>query len=54
MKCLFIYLIDKRNESLPPRGAWIEILIALKISEMAMSLPPRGAWIEMVKDLVKS
>ena len=34
--------------SLPPRGAWIEIIYA-KVDEIAdyMSLPPRGAWIEI-------
>ena len=35
--------------SLPPRGAWIEILSSLSAREgQYWSLPPRGAWIEII------
>ena len=35
--------------SLPPRGAWIEILTLGYITDLTLSsLPPRGAWIEMI------
>ena len=33
--------------SLPPRGAWIEILESRKDKSAWESLPPRGAWIEI-------
>ena len=34
--------------SLPPRGAWIEILNLQSMNGIrCLSLPPRGAWIEM-------
>ena len=36
------------SESLPPRGAWIEIPTQTAREYIAaMSLPPRGAWIEI-------
>ena len=35
-------------ESLPVRGAWIEIRFAPPNDEIARSLPVRGAWIEIV------
>ncbi len=36
-------------ESLPSRGAWIEILYYnLIINKILMSLPSRGAWIEIL------
>ncbi len=33
--------------SLPPRGAWIEIINQNTFSFPSLSLPPRGAWIEI-------
>ena len=33
--------------SLPPRGAWIEIIVKCTWSAFISSLPPRGAWIEI-------
>ena len=35
------------NESLPTRGAWIEILVAISLIFTTRSLPTRGAWIEI-------
>ena len=34
-------------ESLPPRGAWIEIPFFWHGFDSRRSLPPRGAWIEI-------
>ena len=34
-------------ESLPVRGAWIEITYAVGITYKYVSLPVRGAWIEI-------
>ena len=35
-------------ESLPPRGAWIEMIFCKGLSlSLLASLPPRGAWIEI-------
>ena len=34
-------------ESLPTRGAWIEITLDIGLGSPAMSLPTRGAWIEI-------
>ena len=40
--------LEQRDGSLPPRGAWIEMLHpALCVSIPLWSLPPRGAWIEI-------
>ena len=36
------------RESLPVRGAWIEIFRQLAWSCIVKSLPVRGAWIEIV------
>ena len=35
------------EESLPPRGAWIEITVQKMEAAGMESLPPRGAWIEI-------
>ena len=35
------------EESLPPRGAWIEIAVDSLYLPCSSSLPPRGAWIEI-------
>ena len=38
----------KNSESLPARGAWIEMVNeAVDIITEGVSLPARGAWIEM-------
>ena len=37
--------------SLPVRGAWIEILSVMLLSEYLPSLPVRGAWIEIFRRL---
>ena len=35
-------------QSLPPRGAWIEMIVfSTSVRIALMSLPPRGAWIEI-------
>ena len=34
-------------QSLPVRGAWIEMLLSVSMSAVILSLPVRGAWIEM-------
>ena len=39
--------------SLPPRGAWIEILVLPGLTFTTPSLPPRGAWIEMADTAAK-
>ena len=48
---LFLPKMDRENcaslLSLPPRGAWIEILKMLKVTGTLESRPPRGAWIEI-------
>ena len=38
--------------SLPPRGAWIEIMMAFINTLWLTSLPPRGAWIEICQALL--
>ena len=35
-------------QSLPARGAWIEILSSFTAFRVSLSLPARGAWIEML------
>ena len=41
-------MINKeKNESLPVRGAWIEIFAFLSDFFIMLSLPVRGAWIEI-------
>ena len=41
--------MDGFVESLPTRGAWIEIIASFRINHAAVqSLPTRGAWIEML------
>ena len=39
--------ISRARLSLPPRGAWIEILPTICAANTTTSLPPRGAWIEI-------
>ena len=34
-------------QSLPARGAWIEISVGAHVVTTSQSLPARGAWIEM-------
>ena len=36
-----------RAESLPSRGAWIEITVDTVAPSLNVSLPSRGAWIEI-------
>ena len=48
MKFLLPVVEVPSDESLPVRGAWIEIALALVKSHKKQSLPVRGAWIEMV------
>ena len=38
---------NQRGESLPVRGAWIEMAIGIPVMAGVWSLPVRGAWIEM-------
>ena len=42
------------TESLPVRGAWIEIIIFAQGESGVSSLPVRGAWIEMQRLSKKS
>ena len=44
--------ILKRLESLPVRGAWIEILGFRNRGVKVKSLPVRGAWIEITATLL--
>ena len=39
--------VEAKTESLPARGAWIEMIMSEVTGEQATSLPARGAWIEM-------
>ena len=48
MKFLLPVVEVPSDESLPVRGAWIEIALALVKSHKKQSLPVRGAWIEML------
>ena len=49
MKLTGIIKAYVKNESLPPRGAWIEIaILSIPSIFFLSSLPPRGAWIEIV------
>ena len=43
-----------QQQSLPARGAWIEIKVMLQEGERNLSLPARGAWIEMDTPLLVS
>ena len=36
-----------RQWSLPVRGAWVEIAMAMQVLENQRSLPVRGAWVEI-------
>ena len=36
--------------SLPARGAWVEIILSLKVIVTPPSLPARGAWVEIILD----
>ena len=48
MKCKAQAPEYERDESLPVRGAWVEMLDAAENEgENAMSLPVRGAWVEI-------
>ena len=43
--------METLNQSLPVRGAWIEISSRRRVAVESMSsLPVRGAWIEMLCD----
>ena len=42
-------MLDLGPESLPSRGAWIEIIRARLTGDKDWSLPSRGAWIEIVQ-----
>ena len=39
--------MERMTQSLPPRGAWIEIAPTPSRPARPRSLPPRGAWIEI-------
>ena len=47
-----VYDSDRQNcyfaQSLPVRGAWIEMRFVSENHLLRMSLPVRGAWIEIV------
>ena len=52
------YDSDRQNcyfaQSLPVRGAWIEMPLGLLLIALHLSLPVRGAWIEMLSALSRS
>ena len=43
----FVNILLHHTESLPVRGAWIEISTAAVTLQPPLSLPVRGAWIEI-------
>ena len=47
MKLELIGKCESLEESLPVRGAWIEIIVITSKIEHESSLPVRGAWIEI-------
>ncbi len=47
LKCAEAHAPRRRVESLPVRGAWVEIIVCAAIAARALSLPVRGAWVEM-------
>ena len=47
MKCIPPEIPAPAEQSLPVRGAWIEIPPSAQCGSRARSLPVRGAWIEM-------
>ena len=47
MKSYAGIITDRHIKSLPTRGAWIEIVLAVKDGFYGESLPTRGAWIEI-------
>ena len=49
LKLPFGHVVSQKGESLPSRGAWIEIWTQTTSSRASpRSLPSRGAWIEMI------
>ena len=48
-----VYDSDRQNcyfaQSLPVRGAWIEIASMGRVAGSTLSLPVRGAWIEILR-----
>ena len=40
-------IVTEYAESLPARGAWVEIKIKWRPAGASESLPARGAWVEM-------
>ena len=51
MKCSTGERSPKPLQSLPVRGAWIEIAVCVHTGHKVMSLPVRGAWIEILMGL---
>ena len=47
MKCMLIKKCRTNWQSLPVRGAWIEIGVIPQAGALYGSLPVRGAWIEI-------
>ena len=43
--------LEQKVESLPVRGAWVEMLAYSGTIGSAWSLPVRGAWVEMPENL---
>ena len=46
-KCQLVFNNCALLQSLPARGAWIEMHVLLDKRESCKSLPARGAWIEI-------
>lgn len=49
LKFDFVRNLKEGSESLPMRGAWIEMYMSSLCASSAMSLPMRGVWIEILK-----
>ena len=47
LKCVGVGIGRAAEESLPSRGAWIEIVVSPRRPTSPWSLPSRGAWIEI-------
>ena len=50
MKCCIQIICNNTWESLPARGAWIEIQMTFRHYLTNQSLPARGAWIEIMME----
>ena len=49
MKSDWSRVISSMIQSLPARGAWVEIAISAGGKTLLTSLPARGAWVEILE-----